>query len=274
MLIENFPTGGAEQDDAIILRELGIPYERMLCGAFSESDPDKFYLIGNFTALTDMAKASLFAMGNYTIYEHDYKFHPSRNPMAFKDLVVPREERTNIKFYECARKVICVGHMQAHIFSKNDISKNVVVTGGSFWSDKELDYIDFLREDRKKKGLKESVALHSNHAPLKGPEVIKKFLELQGKSYEFIERLPHEEFLYKLSRHTSFGFFPLTPETCSRVIVEAKMMEMELIVRGFIGATYEPWYQLNGKELIKYCRTEMKNTALKVIRDSIYPYVL
>ena len=58
-------------------------------------------------------------------------------------------------------------------------------------------------------------------------------------------------------------FFPKTPETLSRVVVEARMMGMSVIVNKMIGATREPWYELKGYELIEYMHA--KKIAIKEI---------
>jgi hypothetical protein len=58
------------------------------------------------------------------------------------------------------------------------------------------------------------------------------------------------EFLSRLSAHKALVFFPKTPETLSRVVVEARMMGMGVITNNMIGATSEPWYSLKGQELI------------------------
>ena len=46
-------------------------------------------------------------------------------------------------------------------------------------------------------------------------------------------------------------FFPKTPETLSRVIVESRMMGMSVITNNLVGATKEDWYALKGEELIE-----------------------
>ena len=49
----------------------------------------------------------------------------------------------------------------------------------------------------------------------------------------------------------SLVFLPETPETLSRVIVEARMMNMGVVTNKLVGAASEPWYSLKGHDLIK-----------------------
>ena len=68
-----------------------------------------------------------------------------------------------------------------------------------------------------------------------------------------------------MGSHKTFVFFPKTPETLSRVVVEARMMGMGVIVNKMIGATREPWYQQKGLELIETIREkrqDIKNTII------------
>ena len=68
-----------------------------------------------------------------------------------------------------------------------------------------------------------------------------------------------------MGSHKTFVFFPKTPETLSRVVVEARMMGMSVIVNKMIGATREEWYQQKGVTLVQTMRdkrTEIKNLVV------------
>ena len=66
--------------------------------------------------------------------------------------------------------------------------------------------------------------------------------------------------------HKSLVFLPETPETLSRIVVEARMMNMGVVTNKMIGAASEPWYALKGHELIDIMiqkRTDITNTVLE-----------
>ena len=72
-------------------------------------------------------------------------------------------------------------------------------------------------------------------------------------------------FLKKLGQNKRLVFLPKTPETLSRIAVEARMMGMSVIVNKMIGATREPWYAQKGVELIqtfKQKRQDIKNIVV------------
>ena len=68
-----------------------------------------------------------------------------------------------------------------------------------------------------------------------------------------------------MGQNKTFVFFPKTPETLSRVVVEARMMGMSVIVNRMIGATREPWYKLKGDSLIREVRNMRKTIPSKVV---------
>jgi hypothetical protein len=63
-----------------------------------------------------------------------------------------------------------------------------------------------------------------------------------------------------LSNNDKLVFFPKTPETLSRICVEARMMGMKVITNKNVGASYEDWFPLKGTEMINF----MKNKRLEI----------
>ena len=61
-------------------------------------------------------------------------------------------------------------------------------------------------------------------------------------------------------------FFPKTPETLSRVIVEARMMNMSIITNKMVGATKEDWYSLKGAALIDIVHNMRERIPNEVVR--------
>ena len=77
-----------------------------------------------------------------------------------------------------------------------------------------------------------------------------RYCNVKDLTYNLISSPNYKEFLTLLGSNKTFVFFPKTPETLSRVVVEARMMDMGVIVNKMIGATREPWYSLRGIPLI------------------------
>ena len=60
-------------------------------------------------------------------------------------------------------------------------------------------------------------------------------------------------------------FLPKTPETLSRIVVEARMMGVTTITNKNIGACYEDWFSIKGAELIEHMRNKKQEVLDKVM---------
>jgi hypothetical protein len=93
------------------------------------------------------------------------------------------------------------------------------------------------------------------------------FCKYKNYDYSLIKDNDHNSFLQKLSLNKGLVFFPKTPETLSRLCVEAKMLKLQLITNNNVGATHEEWFNLKGKELIDYCLQMRYNISNKVLEN-------
>ena len=81
-----------------------------------------------------------------------------------------------------------------------------------------------------------------------------RYCKIKNLDFELIPNLPYHDFLRTLAKNDTFVFFPKTPETLSRVVVEARMVGMKVITNSQVGATQEEWFQLKGTSLIRLMR--------------------
>ena len=103
----------------------------------------------------------------------------------------------------------------------------------------------------------------------KGTREAVGYCEYKNYDYDLISSDSYEEFLSMLGRNNTLVFFPKTPETLSRIVVEARMMGMGVIVNKMIGATREEWYKQKGTDLIKTIRSkreEITNTVIGILK--------
>jgi purine nucleoside phosphorylase len=76
--------------------------------------------------------------------------------------------------------------------------------------------------------------------------------------YELIAPCDYHEFLSRLGSYKRIVFFPQTPETLSRIAVEARMMGMAVVTNQNVGATKEKWFGLKGVDLIEVMHQKRK----------------
>ena len=148
------------------------------------------------------------------------------------------------------------------MFVKNTGLKNVGHVGASIWLDQDL---EFIRNNCKNKKNNLYAIMKSNNPIKKTLECI-KFCNEQKIEYDLIYDNDNKKFLKKLSEYKGLIFKTGHLETCGRILVEAKMLNCKLIYqKKLVGAAYEPWFSLDGEELIEVIK--------KISNDSINIFI-
>jgi len=260
--------GGGELNNeelmTIFLRR-GLTLEKirshMVTVEYLENNHQSKFIVANYTQLSMDARDVLIDL-EYVIYEHDHQYLPTRNPADFENFHAPRESIINYDFYENAKAILCQSQFHADIMKKNLNLDHIVNLSGNIWSSLVLDYLEFLskKEKQPKCSIMNSNILHKN------TRQATRFCEYKSMDYELVSSPDYKEFLNALSNNKKFVFFPKTPETLSRVIIEARMCGMSVITNDLVGATKEPWYKLKGIELIEEVR-KMRNRIADTVLE-------
>ena len=162
--------------------------------------------------------------------------------------------------------VFCQSSFHEGIIKSNLGITNTYNVSGNLWSLESLAVIRILskKEKRNEYSVLDSLIDHKN------TRETAFYCEKKGFKYRLISSGNYEEFLSLLSDNDKFIFLPKTPETLSRVIVEAKMMNIKVITNKRVGASYEPWFDLKGEELIEVMmnkREEIIDKILEVMNE-------
>ena len=92
-----------------------------------------------------------------------------------------------------------------------------------------------------------------------------KYCEFNDFEYELIPALEYQHFLERLGANKSLVFLPKTPETLSRIAVEARMMGMSVVTNKNLGASKEGWFSLKGIDLINVMRNKRNEIPKKIL---------
>jgi hypothetical protein len=226
---------------------------------------DYFFVVGNFLLLKQDTINFIKDNINYVIYEHDYKFLKNRNPAKFLNFEAPSHQILFYDFYKNAKKIICQTDFQKNIVEKNLKLDNVISLGTNFWLEKHYDVFEKMFNQEKKQKCA-VIEYNVDHKNTKGAieYCIKNNLE-----FDLISDKNYENFLKKLGSYKSFVFLPKTPETFSRTILEARMMNVEIYSNNLIGCTKEEWFKdYKGLELIRYTKEKNKQ-AFKIFEELV-----
>lgn len=247
-------------------------------------DPRYSYIISNFVNLSEEVKQQLIKYKNYIIYEHDHKYTPTRNPFVNPDGsknpdgIVPNKFKINQDFYKNAKVVICQTDWHQKQLAKN-LDCTLDNIHGSFYTNEDLELITKLRVIVPKKDkyaiFNDSPIIYlSNGSTYNQGNNIKNKNEaiqycIDNKlKYVFIPRINDKILFWKtLGSFKHFVFFPDIPETCSRLIIEAKMLGVNVITNENSGAYHEDWFKLNGIDLIYHFQHVIIPQAIQLFRS-------
>jgi len=244
--------GGGELNDYEIYKtflQKGFNVNRINSHSFSKEQlkEENFYVISNFINLKKDVKDSLKNY-KYIIYEHDHKYIRSRNPALYKDFLAPKEQIINHDFYKNAIAILCQSQFHADIIYKNLGLQNIINLSGNAWSIESLEFMRQISQTEKS----DKISILDTKTSHKNTHGAIKYCIQKKQEYDLVSDNNYYSFLKKLGANKKFIFLPKTPETLSRICVEARMMNMSVVVNGLIGASKEEWYILKGEELINY----------------------
>ena len=273
--LEDF-VGGGELNDHELIEMLKESYDIQKVRSnnvtidFLEQNRESFFIISNFINLKLDCKDHINNL-NYVIYEHDHKYVKSRNPAVYKDFIAGVSQIINYHFYKNAKAVFCQSQFHKQIIEKNLDIDNVVSLGGNLWS---LDTLEYIREISKNEKTSTCAILNSK-TPHKNTQGAINYCVQNKLEYNLIANPNYKEFLKSISTNEKFVFLPQSPETLSRIMVEARMLGCSVATNSLVGATSEEWFKLKGEQLIDFLiekRGEIKQVVVDVIETS-YPQI-
>ena len=223
-----------------------------------------FYIISNFLELSYQSYTFLTERANYIIYEHDHKYVRNRNPAQYENFEVPESELVNQKFYQNAKAILCQSDFHANIVRKNLGLDTIKSLGGNLWSSDSLELMSSLAKQEKL----DMCAIMQSDNWHKNTIGAVRYCKVKNLSHALIPPSDYHDFLSQLGTYKRLVFFPQTPETLSRIAVEARMMGMAVVTNQNVGATKEPWFHLKGEELIEAMRNKREEIP-QIVRDII-----
>ena len=263
--------GGAELHDDVVLqhfksKDMLYDYVRTqdLTEQYLKDNTDKVWFIGNFFGMKEEHKTYLANNCEYLLYEHDYKFCKTRNPITFPDFICPPHQMTNLNFYFRAKKIICLSKMHRDIFQRNIAANNLTNINCSMWADEDLKVVLELEKDFRG-NKKNKFAVINSPNPIKKTRETVVFCESNNIEYDLISSPDHHSFLRKLAQYQGLIFQTGHPEPTPRVAIEAKMLGCKFLSqKELIGVAHEDYFSLSGVEMVEEVR-KMRDEALEKI---------
>jgi len=241
--------GGAEHNDAALINLFNtrIPVLRRRASKVTLDflhalTPDHRLIIANHCHLAGdcveyLAGSGLF----YLIYEHDYHYIATRNPCLYPDLKVPESVLINTAFYQHAQAVLCQSDLHASITIKTGVNQRVINLATNFWKPSAITTLRsvILRGHKHRSS---TISIIDSNTPVKNTKGSIHYCEEKGLDYILIPSTNYHHYLELLSSSEGLAFFPLWPESFSRITFEAACLGLDLHVSNRIGALSESWF--------------------------------
>ena len=265
LLLQDIVGGGELSDHELChqIELLGHDVDKIRCKDFKLTNisTDSFYIISNFVSLDPHVLNVLQNNCNYIIYEHDHKYIKSRNPALYINYEAPEYEKINLEFYKKAKMVFCQSSFHKNIISTNIDIDNLFNVSGNLWSDDSLEIMRILSKKEKN----DCYSILDSRIGHKNTREAVYYCEAKKLPYRLVASPDYQEFLSLLSDNDKFIFLPKTPETLSRVVVEARMMNIKTVTNKRVGASHETWFNLKGEELIDLMYEKKNKITKKVL---------
>lgn len=250
--------GGAEFVDQTIINFLKC--EKIKSCNFQKK-VNGFLILSNTSQMSQDSIDYISKNYDYIIIEHDYKIHITRQPWRFQNCIIPKDQRINYNLYKNAKAVFVQTDDHLEVFKLNEVPGNFISLGCSIWSKEELEKLSLLCIEKKET---HKFAVVDSDNWIKNKKGAEDFCKSFKIDYSLIPKLPHIDFLKTLSKYPALVFFPIARETCCRLIVEARCLNINVITNNNSGAFMSNWYELHGFDLINYLQDESTNNLNKI----------
>ena len=216
-------------------------------------------ILGNFTQVPEESLGWLVEgtmvtdYVQYSVIEYDFKLCCYR---SLKAHFMQTKQKCNCyneshgKMIEClyktAENVFWMSEKQQALFHKYlpglaEKTDNQTVVGSAF-TVSDLDFIRDLREGLGSRSIDKTAILGSG-SWIKGVQETELLLSQQGTPYVKLPQLEHKQFLMELAKYKRFCFKPLDWDTCPRVVIEAKLLGLELDLNENVLMQEDSWWK-------------------------------
>lgn len=264
--------GGAELTSEAILAKCPHKVARIHSTSVTkkmlDENKDKYWIFGNFVALDSFIIAYLPDAGiNYSVIEFDFKYCAFRSEQRhLSQTGQPCNCAKEPHGMNVARLLAKADHLfwmsegQRDIYLKalpslkEPASKHIVQS--STFDDTTLDFINELAGKYTDSELKEKkvYSILGGGSWIKGVEETAKWCQVNRKNHRPLPSLPYRQFLDEMAKTHGFVFMPLDFDTCPRVLIEARLLGLEIIANNNVLNKNDPWFTGSREELETYLR--------------------
>jgi glycosyltransferase involved in cell wall biosynthesis len=260
--------GGAELSTEALFETSPYKTFKLKCNELTkeriEKGVNKTWVFFNFAEMNLNLVPYIVANLYYFITEYDYKFCKYRSTELHKykegkDCNCHNENYGKYisSFFAGSEKNFWMSDKQKERYQQRFpfLTNEKSIRLSSIFNVKDLDYIESLSKARKENGTNGKWAIIGSNSWIKGIEQSKKalceFLEKED-NYDVIADLSYSDLLRTLSEYEGLCFMPLGGDTCPRIVIEAKLLGLELYINDNSQHVSEEWWGGERDEIESY----------------------
>ena len=260
--LEDYP-GGAELTTDAIIKGSKVPVVKLHSSQVNEetiSDHrDKHWIFGNFAALSTETILYCCKHLKYSVIEYDYKYCKYRLPLKHitAEGSCDCESSTRGKmvsiFFANAASVWFMSAMQRQVYYDKFpfLKERDTKVLSSVFDSETLEYISSLDSTNKN----DVWLIQQSQSWVKGTENAIKYAEENGLKYELFSGIEYKDMLKKFATYKGFIFLPNSFDTCPRTVIEAKLLDCELILNEDVQHKDEEWFSGDKSRVLRYLST-------------------
>lgn len=267
MFAEDY-SGGAELTlDAILQKAPGLVFKlhsMLVTPELVEANKNKTWILGNFSRVPRNSLIELVtSKTKFVVIECDYKYCQHRSSHLHK-LQENRECNCHTQqhgvfirgLYQRAQKVFFMSEAQMNEYVRlfPQAKPHNFIVQSSVFSDETLAKLAELRGIRKERKPSESWAIMSGGSWIKAEKETIQWCESKNMPYELIGGLTPMSFLEKLSTMKGLVFRPAGFDTCPRLVIEAKLLGLDLELNENVQHKDELWFSGSIEKAEEYLR--------------------
>ena len=211
----------------------------------------KTWVFFNFRAMDHNLIPAVIQNLYYFVVEYDYKFCQYRS--------LELHHRQTGKNCDCHEqqigKIITTFYTGAnHLFFMSEQQRLIFLTRFPFLDEnssvlssvfdiKDLEFIESLRNSRE--GDNGKWAIVDGNSWIKGVDEITDLLNKMDEPYDLLGDLPYSDLLRRLSEFKGLAARPLGHDTCPRLVIEAKLLGLDLMLNENVQHKDEEWFNLD-----------------------------
>ncbi|MBV03466.1 MAG: hypothetical protein CML45_03630 [Rhodobacteraceae bacterium] len=264
--------GGAELTSEAIISSAPCSIQKIESSALTidilKANRDKYWVFGNFSAVAPDVLIYAAKNINYSIIEYDYKYCKYRSPdkhIFFEQKCDCQHQitgKTVSVFFAKSRSLWFMSEAQKQFYEEKFafLKTHPSYVLSSVFNAKTLNLIKDMRVEKKDEWL-----IVDNGSWIKGAPDAITYAKENNLKYILAQNYTYKKMLKTLASCKGLIFLPRGMDTCPRLVIEAKLLDCELIINEKVQHATEEWFA-DKQSILSYLETRADFFWNKIIK--------